>query len=118
MTTPRSVTLIRALVALNGVIWVLLAAVGLLRNSTVSTTMLIVYLLALANACVLLWLAWRLGMPSRLVYSFALAVILVNAVLSITDELGLADIAVLCLNLVTFCLLLAARSYYLTRQKR
>ena len=116
MTTPRSVTLVRCLVALNGVIWVLLAVVGLLRTSAASSTMVIIYLLALADAAVLLWLAWRLGRPSRWVYYLALAVISVNAVLSITDQLGLADIAVLCLNLVTLALLLAARAYYLTRQ--
>jgi hypothetical protein len=112
MTTPRSVMLARALIALNGVIWILLAAVGLLRASSITSTMVFVYLLALADAGVLLWLAWRIGRPSRWVYYLALAVIFVNAVLSITDEVGLADIAVLCLNLVILALLLAARSHY------
>jgi hypothetical protein len=114
---PLVVPILRLLIAVNGVIWVLLAAVGLTRASSITSTMAFVYLLALTDAAVLLWLAWRLGSRSRWVYYFALAVIVVNAVLSITDEIGLADIAVLGLNLVTLALLLSTRSRYLTGER-
>jgi hypothetical protein len=111
---PVAVIVTRVLFIINGVIWILLAAVGFWRMSSGAGTMAVVYLLALADAAVLLWLGWRLGSRSRWIYFLALVAIAVNAVLSITDDLGLADIAVLCLNLVTLGLLWISRATYLS----
>jgi hypothetical protein len=108
---PPVITTIRLLLALNGVIWVLLAAAGFMRTGA-GGAMVVVYLLALADAAVLFWLGWKIGSRSRWIYVLALAVIAANAVLSITDELGPTDIAILGLNLATLALLLAACSWY------
>jgi hypothetical protein len=118
LAIPRPVVAARLLLALNAAIWVVLGVLGLARGESLSSVMLIVYILALADAAVLLWLSWRISRPQRWSYYLALLVLAANAVLSITDEFGLSDLAVLCLNLVTLALLVAGRAYFTPRRER
>jgi hypothetical protein len=65
------------------------------------------------NAFVMMFIAWGIGRRQRAYYYLALAVILANILLTITDEFGLFDLIVLLLNLAILFLLLAGRSNYL-----
>ena len=115
-TSATSVTATRWLLALNGAAWVYIGALGLLQLAKDpaghASAIWIVYLLAFANAGVMLWLARDLGQHKPRIYYFALAVVAVNTVLSVTDQVGLADLIILCLNIVLLLLLLATRSSY------
>jgi len=62
------------------------------------------------------WLAWVLGKRRAVWYWLAVAVVAVNVLLSVTDEFGLFDLAVLLVDGVLLILLLAARKRFLPVQ--
>jgi hypothetical protein len=113
---PAAVIAARALFLLNGAAWILFGALSLLTANPASTdqmaVMRIVAALAFANAAVLLWIGWSLAKRQRRIYYLSLAMIAVNAVLCVTDDIGLIDLLFLCLNLGLLVLLLATRSHY------
>jgi hypothetical protein len=106
----------RALFLLNGAAWILFGSLSLLTANPASTdqmaVMRIVAALAFANAAVLLWIGWSLAKRQRRIYYLSLAMIAVNAVLCVTDDIGLIDLLFLCLNLGLLVLLVATRSHY------
>jgi hypothetical protein len=113
---PAAVIAARALFLLNGAAWILFGGLSLLTANPASTdqmaVMRIVAALAFANAAVLLWIGWSLAKRQRRIYYLSLAMIAVNAVLCVTDDIGLIDLLFLCLNLGLLVLLVATRSHY------
>jgi hypothetical protein len=112
-SVPRTVTAGRVLLGLNAAIWATLGMVTYLRLSALtSTAAAVVALLMVMNAAVMGWLAGRLGRGTTRVFSLAVAILAVNIILTITDEFGLADFAMLVLELATMLVLLAMRDWY------
>ena len=120
MTRPTfSVKATIGLVLLNSLVWLAFAGVvaarlhpalpadGLVRWGMVA--------LALSAGCVLLLLAILLRRRNRLAYSLAVAALLFLAVLTIADEVGLADLVVLVVVLAPLLLLIKDRRWYLGR---
>jgi len=118
---PRAVIAAQVAFVLLGLVWIAFAVIILLRLPGGPVAAWIIAALMLGNACVLLWLAWGIGRRSPRFYYLALAVVAANAVLSITDQVGIYDIVSLialfsinaCMNL--FGLLMEA--YNQNRQK-
>lgn len=110
---PLAVRAAQALFLLIGLVWILLGVVTLIRQTGGAVAAVIIALLMVANAAVMLWLAWGIGQQSRRFYLLALAVLAVNIVLSITDQVGIWDLISLGVTLALFVLLLATRSHYL-----
>jgi hypothetical protein len=72
----------------------------------------IIAILMLGNAGAMLLSGIGLGRRSRLFYVFALGVLLVNLVLTVTDQVGLLDLLMGALDLVLLGLLIAVRDRY------
>lgn len=112
---PRPVRAAQGLFFLNAVIWLSFGVVSVLRlgdNPEQLVTAVIVAVLMVGNVGAMLLAGFSLGRLTRWSYIFALAVLLVNIVLTFTDQFGIFDLLTLLLDLLLFGLLLATRSLY------
>jgi len=105
------VKIAQALFILGAVIWILFSVISLIRFPGASTS--IVACLMVANAGMLLLIGWGLGTRQRRIFYMALAVLVVNVALTLTDDFGLYDLLILILYLVMGGILLATRSLYI-----
>jgi lysylphosphatidylglycerol synthetase-like protein (DUF2156 family) len=93
-----------------GVLWVIIGLVSLGRwqpGATISAWIII--LLIAGNVAALVLCGYGLGTQRRGFFYLSLAVLLVNIVLTITDQFGLIDLLTLILELFLFGWLLYAR---------
>lgn len=104
---------------LNALIWIALGIVGLLRLSQrgpiSAGTALIIAIMMFGNAGAMVVSGVGLGTKRRGFYFLALAVLLVNIVLTFTDQVGLLDILTFVLDLVLLILLIVTRKQYTRR---
>lgn len=114
MTRPVSVTITVALVVFVGLVWLAFAVAtlaGLIRGLT--PTLQIAFAgMAAGTAVALLFAAAGLRRRSRLAYLLALGILILIAVLSITDQMGLLDWLSLALSAVPALLLIKDRRWY------
>jgi hypothetical protein len=108
----------RVLFALNAAAWILLGILSLIRLDPAEENAVrwVVAILMFGNAAAMAWLAWVLGKRRTLWYWAAVAVVAVNVLLSVTDQFGLLDLAVLLVDGMLLLLLLAARTRFLPVQ--
>jgi hypothetical protein len=106
----------QALFYANAAIWVVLAAATVWRMAGGSpeqrASAVVIAVLMLGNAGAMLVSGVGLGRPSRLSYLLAVAVLLVNIVLTVTDQVGLLDVLTGVLDLVLLGFLIAVRKRY------
>ncbi len=105
------VSISQGIFLLLALIWTILAILSLKRppsGMTAGHTWLLVGLMA-GNVLALLFSAWGIGRGGRWLYRFAVVVVGVNLILSLTDEFGLLDLLSLLLDSLLLLLLLAAR---------
>lgn len=118
--TPMPISVAKILFLLDAGIWLVFTVVSLSRAlngpaGTAGTPWVVVALMA-AYVAALLFLGWGIG-RHRLIYYLALAVIAVTVLLTVTDQFGVLDLAVLVLNLVLLGVLVATRSLYVPRKR-
>ena len=109
----------QGLFCLNGAIWLLLSVVSVVRLVTrdaVETWMFwvfgIIAVLMVGNASAMILAGWLLARRQKQIYIFALLLLLVNIVLSFTDQFGLLDLLTVLLDIAILLLLLVkARSF-------
>ena len=115
---PTSVKAAQALFFANAVIWLLLGitSLGRLAGSSTSqtTAMLIVALLMFGNAGAMLVAGVGIGKQHRLFYFFGLAVLVINIILTVTDQFGVLDFITLVIDVVLLGLLIVTRARYLS----
>lgn len=109
---PVLVRITQLLFLLNAVIWIVLGVIYLRDMAAGVSSGWVVALLMFGNAAVLAGLGWALGTQRWWFYYLALLVLLVNIVLGVADDIGLADVLVLCLNTVMLVLLFIKRAWY------
>jgi len=113
---PTTVIVVQALFFLNAALWIVFGALGLARMVSRPTEPpsigWIISLLMLANAAVMLWLGWGLGKGRKLFFYLAIPVLVVNSVLSVTDQFGLLDLIALAIDVALLILLIVTRSRY------
>jgi hypothetical protein len=118
--SPAFVRAAQALFFLNAAIWLVFGIVSLVRlageASGMMVTLLIVALLMFGNAAAMLCSGWGLARRQRRWYYLALAVVVVNVVLTVTDQFGFFDLVTLLIDLVLMGLLLAIRKRYTSRR--
>jgi hypothetical protein len=106
----------QALFFLNAAIWLLLGVISLVRMASSGSvqviTALVIAVLMFGNAGAMLVSGIGLSKQQRLVYFFAIAVLVVNIILTITDQFGVVDLITLILDLFLLGLLVATRSQY------
>ena len=111
--SPRRVA--QLLLLVNGLLWIGLGVYGLVRfpvGDEHAVFAWVVVGLMFANALVLLLVAWGVGRGNRFLYWLGLGQVGVNLLLSVTDQVGLWDWAVLLLNAVTLAVLFAQRRHF------
>lgn len=111
--TPYPIKVAQVLFLLNAVIWLLFGAVSLARitasESVQSMTTLVVAILMLGNVGAMLVAGIGIGRRKRLLFYFGIVVLVVNIILTITDQFGLFDLITLALDLILLGLLLITR---------
>jgi hypothetical protein len=113
---PLPVTIARLLIALNALIWLgfgLIVASG--AHPAVPDSAFLRWIMAIGGllaGAVLAMLALLLDRPRRWVYMASLTALAVLAALSIADQVGLADLAVLALELAAIACLLRGRAWF------
>lgn len=103
----------RLLFFLNSVIWAVLGIVGIVRLLSRSpeqgSTAWVIAILIFGNAAAMLISGVLVARGGRLGYFFALAVLVINIVLTFTDQFGSLDLITLLIDLLLLCLLIAGR---------
>ena len=107
---------------LNAVIWSALGVASLLRfdkaNPSFVSTATIIAMMMFGNAGAMVISGIGLGTRRRGFYVLALAVLLINILLTFTDEFGLFDFLTLVLDLAILALLIATGKRYVRRDDR
>lgn len=122
MDKPRPVRLVQVLFVLDAAIWLAFAVATYLRilpgipDQGAMTGVMAA--LMLGNAAALAVAGWGLGRQSLIFYFFAVAVLVVNIVLTVTDQMGLWDWLILALEAVMLGLLLGVGKRYVGRKHR
>jgi len=110
---PTPITLVGALFYLNTAIWVAFGIASLIRmrQGTQGNPIVlwVVAILMFGNAGAMLLAGWWLGKGSRLSFYFALALLAVNILLTVTDQFGIYDLVTLLIDLVLLGLLIVPR---------
>ena len=113
---PKSVRAAQALFYLNTATWVILGVWSLLRIANGSPvgpiTAAIIAILMFGNAAAMLLCSFGLGKQQARYFTLALVVLIVNIVLTVTDEFGLWDFITLVLDIVLLVLLVVTRKRY------
>jgi hypothetical protein len=115
---PKLVKVAQWLFFLNSAIWLVIGVVSLVRLATGATgrtvTMLVVAILMFGNVGA--WLIAGVGIGierwRKLFYFFGMVVLVVNIVLTVTDQFGLLDFVTLVIDLALFGLMIAARRVF------
>jgi hypothetical protein len=101
---------------LNAAIWLAIGMFSLVRMAMGTTsqtvTMLVVAFLMFGNVGALLVAGFGIGRRWKIFYFFGMAVLVVNIVLTVTDQFGLLDFMTLVIDLVLFGLMIAARKAF------
>jgi len=115
---PTSVKAAQTLFFVNAVIWLLLGITSLSRlagsSTGQTTTMWIVALLMFGNAGAMLVAGVGIGKQRRLFYTSGLAVLVINIILTFTDQFGVLDFITLVIDVVLLGLLIVTRARYLS----
>jgi len=102
---------------LNAAIWLVfgIVTVGRMagRDPAQAMTTWVVVILMVGNAGAMLISGWGLGRHRKWFYYLAIAVLVVNIILTLTDQFGPLDLATLIIDLVAFGLLMASWHHYL-----
>ncbi len=104
---------VRDLFLLNAALWLVIGGISLVRiahNTTLPIAALcMIVVLMLGNAGVMIFCGWKMVKRPQRYYYFAVAVVVVNLILTVTDEFGIFDLIVLISNSVLLISLLAVR---------
>ena len=108
----RGVRLTQFLFFLNALVWMVFGLLFLSDSAMERLSTLVVAVLMFGNALAMVLAGLGLGWTSRLSYLYALALLAVNILLTLTDQFGLLDFLTLLLDLFILGLLVAVRKYY------
>jgi hypothetical protein len=115
-SAPRIIRMAQALFLFNAAIWLTFGFVSLFRMTSPAvlnqTAALIIAALMFGNVAALLVAGFGLGTRRRLFFLFAIAVLLVNILLTFTDQVGVFDVSTLVIDMITLGLLIAGRSAF------
>ena len=118
-TIPKNSLILRvaqALFALNGFVWIGLGAGTLLRlgdtSSNLQVIMAIMGVIMFGNAGAFLLSAWLLPKKRMPVFIFALLLLVVNILLTFTDQVGFWDWATVSIDFLLVGILLGWRKHF------
>lgn len=100
---------------LNSAVWLIFGAFTLLRlgdGPTAPSTMVVIAGLMAGNAAAMLVAGLTVRRPQKRYFFLAGGVLLLNILLSVTDEVGFFDLATMVLDLIILGLLIAGRKNF------
>ena len=115
--TPQRLKIAQNLFYLNAVIWLafglytLFGMAGRYPDQTI--TVYIIGFLMLGNVGAMALSGFLIGKPRKLFYYFGVFVLVINIILTVTDQFGIFDLLTLLLDLVLLALLISLRQQYL-----
>jgi uncharacterized membrane protein YsdA (DUF1294 family) len=116
LNKPRTVLIVQTLFFINATIWLVFGIMGILRlengNTTPENVLWVITFLMFGNVGAMLIAGLWLGRRSKWVFIFALAVLVVNILLTFTDQVGFFDILTALIDLGILGLLLFDRKNY------
>ncbi len=114
---PKTILVSQALFIFNAVVWLIFGIASILRladgSSVPSVTLWAIAILMLGNVGAMLIAGLWLGRQSRGALVFALAVLVVNIILTFTDQVGFFDLITALLDFAILGFLLFDRNKYL-----
>ena len=114
--TPYSVRVAQALFFTNAAIWLVFGGVSLVRMGSSGPdfliTAFIVAVLMFGNVGAMLVSGVGIGTRRMLFYCLAIVVLVINVLLTFTDQVGAFDIITVVIDLVALGLLIATRKLY------
>lgn len=114
--TWNRVKVAQALFYLNAVIWLVIGGASLIRlindDSNQVMVFLVIAVMMFGNAGAMAFSGWGIGRTRKWWYVVAVLVLVVNIVLTFTDQFGLLDLITLIIDLVLLGLLWTMRSRY------
>ena len=105
------------LFVLNAAIWIAFGASTLVRMEGQGIMAWVLAGLMFGNAGAMLLSGWGLAKQKKGFFYLALAVLAVNTVLTVTDEVGVFDLLVLFIDLALLVLLIVTRILYLPARR-
>lgn len=116
--TPKAVVTAQILFFVLAAIWQLfgiLSLISMANGATAQTiTMWVMAVLVVGNAGAMLVAGLGLGGGHKLLYYFALVLLVANLVLTVTDQFDIFDLITLLIDAVLLVLLLVTRKTYLS----
>jgi len=112
---PNALKTAQVLFCLNAAIWLAIGVESLIRvahdGSAHQATALIIAVMMFGNVSALILSGWGIGRGGKRFYFLAVAVLIVNIVLTVTDQFGLLDLLTLIIDFILLGILLAARKW-------
>jgi hypothetical protein len=105
--------LIVTLFVVNAVIWIALGISTLVRIEGQGVVAWVLAGLMFGNAGAMFLSGWGLYQEKKGFFYLAVAVLVVNILLTVTDQFGLFDLIILLIDLVLLVLVIAARTKFL-----
>ncbi|MEA3440642.1 MAG: hypothetical protein U9R58_10200 [Chloroflexota bacterium] len=111
---PPLIMVIRWMFCIQALVWIIFGAFNLVKGvdstSEMANMSWIMSVIMFGFACLLIWVGWSIGRMDQRFFFIGLIVLGLTIILTVTDEFGVFDLIILVLNVVTFALLIMARS--------
>ena len=102
----------------NAAIWLLIGVISMTRilasSSGQHITALVIAILMLGNVGAMLIAGIGIGKRNRWFYYFGILVLLINIILTITDQFGILDFVTLVFDVILLGFLIITRSHFVT----
>ncbi len=112
----KPICIVRTLFFLNAVIWLLFGLISLYRiasgDNAYPITMLVIAVLMFGNVVALTLSGFVVKWPQKRWFWLATAVLLINILLTFTDQVGIFDLLTLLLDVTILSLLIANRDWF------
>jgi hypothetical protein len=116
LQTFNRVKMAQNLFFLNAIIWLVFGSVSLISmengDSDRIFTLLVIAMMMFGNAGAMAFSGWGIGKARKSSYYLAVAVLIVNIILTVTDQFGIFDLITLIIDLVLLGTLCTVRKRY------
>ena len=115
----KQIRMAQILLFMNAAVWLLFGLISLVRiatgESAATSTLLVVAVLMFGNVAALLIAGIVVRKPQKRWFWLVTAVLLINIILTFTDQVGIFDLLTLLLDLLILSLIIANRAWFWRR---
>lgn len=119
---PMSIKVLEILFLINVALWVLFGLYGLFGAESINpgqaSTIRINAVTMLVYAGIFLYIVWGINRRAKWSFYGAVIVLAITIIMTIFDEVGIVDIAVVIFNIVLFGYLIKNRNYFLLGKQK